>query len=138
MNTNVFRNEKTLPKKGNKTMIVLKILGIILFIIIAYFGIVLFLGNFIFLPLCWLFGQIKARIFWKMERPNVCRQLKETGLTDEEIERLAPKDFKTFFNMESEDYDAILEQAEERMGREAMDAIIEEFRNKRDEIITED
>lgn len=116
---------------------ILKILGIIIFIIIAYFGIVLFLGHFIFIPLCWLFGQIKARIFWRMERPNVCRQLKETGLTDEEIEQLAPKDFKTFFNMESEDYDAILEQAEKRMDREAMDSIIADICNKKDETIME-
>lgn len=72
-----------------------------------------------------------------MERPNVCRQLKETGLTDEEIEQLAPKDFKTFFNMESEDYDAILEQAEKRMDREAMDSIIADICNKKDETIME-
>lgn len=100
--------------KGKKSMIILKILGIIVLIFIAYLAIVLFLGNFILIPLSMLFGQIKARRFWKKERLNICKQLKAEGLTDEEIEQFAPKDFDRFINMDSKDLDEIARQIEKR------------------------
>ncbi len=119
-------------------MIILKILGIIVLIFIAYLAIVLFLGNFILIPLSMLFGQIKARRFWKKERPNICKQLKAEGLTDEEIEQFTPKDFDRFINMDSKDLDEIARQIEKKRDREAMESIMTEIYRKKDEIFTEE
>lgn len=117
-------------------MIILKILGIIGLIFIAYIAIVLFLGNFILIPLSMLYGQIKARRFWKKERPNTCKQLKAEGFTDEEIELLAPKDFNTFINMDSKDLDEIARQIEIKRDREAMESIMTDIYKEKDEKCT--